>query len=1169
MKSYADLVKINPIFQSSINLAFDLGNESKIDQYIPTTDVCNVLALYFDSILDEKKATSRASVLVGPYGKGKSFLMAVLLYLISADHDSVICKRLVEKIGVVSPELKEKIDSFEKLGLRLLPIIINSDYSNLNQAFSIALNDSLARENLSNLMPVSAYDVAGNVLKRWIEDKAATSTIVSICEGRVGYTVSEVQRGLSHYDSNAYEAFCQLYECVTYGLKFNPLVSDDITRTFSDVVSAIEEKGWNGVFIVFDEFSKFVGSDTPSLNAGLKVLQDVFELATRSGRSNQIHISCVTHKTLSEYGRGLGEGRRNAFRTVEGRVKEIFFTSSIGENYQIISWALKKAPEFDSWFNGFMLSEQVYSVIEESPQLFADINHEILFKGCFPLNPFAALSLISLSEKIAQNERTLFTFIADNDVNSLNTFIRTSDVGLLGADALYDYFTNQMEKDEDWEIRRIYRVCKNALRRQLDEDTSKFIKALAVCLIVGDSENFPATSRIVGLAAGLPENQIDNAVAVLTKENIIRENIFSGTIDFAPVNSAEIQNRTSNLRNRQIRKVSDSCAFNQIAGNRYYIPRRYNTKMRMTRYYKGVFITEKELERLGSLSNAFRLEGISRADGIVLLVIRKLSGLDNFANIMKRLERDERVIVLCPDKVLDERIGNLALDILALREIEKDKNLAENLKTEIEITLESNQQDLVGYLDDCFNPENCTIFFSGGVLENSSFNELLSSQLEKVFTSTPIINNTLVNKDRVSAQYTKARNTVVSYILNDMSFDELSPTSPEMTIHNAVFSGPGEDSQTVELVAKDMQHFILKGEGEAVSFRNIANRYSRPPFGIRRGVLPLLFAVSISRLPKSHLVIYQQQKELPYIGESVAKAFESPDEYFYKLVDGTAEKYDYVASLVEIFDGCPDASFRKNIPKSVELMNRYCFSLPPVVRDSKTGRNLVSLSECALAFKHELMQIDLNPNDILFERLPQILSLSLIGYSDILAKIREVKSELDGAFSEYQKSLVIEIKNVFGGDDCASIASTIRQYRKSKLSSRSIIRLSSMSKRIEDFFYDGRLSFDDAQVLDDLAYLVTGAYVTDWNASTRHETWLDALEKYKEETDAATCEPPVDAQGSIVEHEVVAEYAKHDTSPFSTALKNAIVGAWEEFGESVTREQFIGVLAALIKENAT
>ncbi len=75
---YADYIKVNENFQYSVNLQFDLNNIDKIKNYIPTKDGCEVLKLYINSVINGK---NRATTLIGPYGKGKSHLLLVLLML--------------------------------------------------------------------------------------------------------------------------------------------------------------------------------------------------------------------------------------------------------------------------------------------------------------------------------------------------------------------------------------------------------------------------------------------------------------------------------------------------------------------------------------------------------------------------------------------------------------------------------------------------------------------------------------------------------------------------------------------------------------------------------------------------------------------------------------------------------------------------------------------------------------------------------------------------------------------------------------------------------------------------------------------------------------------------------------------------------------------------------
>ena len=49
---YSDYLSINKNFQSSVNLELDLGKENKIEEYIPTTDICDVLKKYIKTTLE-------------------------------------------------------------------------------------------------------------------------------------------------------------------------------------------------------------------------------------------------------------------------------------------------------------------------------------------------------------------------------------------------------------------------------------------------------------------------------------------------------------------------------------------------------------------------------------------------------------------------------------------------------------------------------------------------------------------------------------------------------------------------------------------------------------------------------------------------------------------------------------------------------------------------------------------------------------------------------------------------------------------------------------------------------------------------------------------------------------------------------------------------------------
>ena len=71
-----DYIEFNNDFKDSVNLYLDLNKADKIRAYVPTKSSVAVLDQYLDGILNQKQ---QATLLVGPYGKGKSHLLLLLL----------------------------------------------------------------------------------------------------------------------------------------------------------------------------------------------------------------------------------------------------------------------------------------------------------------------------------------------------------------------------------------------------------------------------------------------------------------------------------------------------------------------------------------------------------------------------------------------------------------------------------------------------------------------------------------------------------------------------------------------------------------------------------------------------------------------------------------------------------------------------------------------------------------------------------------------------------------------------------------------------------------------------------------------------------------------------------------------------------------------------------
>ncbi len=211
---------------------------------------------------------------------------------------------------------------------------------------------------------------------------------------------------------------------MTSGSEFNPEIEDDALSVYRSVNRQLRKRyGYDGIYIIFDEFSKYVeGHTAEGFSADMKTLQDVCELCN-SSREEQLHLTCVAHKAIRSYGDSLSKEIKNAFLGVEGRLNEMQFIVSSQNNYELIADAIQKKLGFDAWSAE---TEEYQDMLDRSYQikelrtLFDKKDFDVIVgRGAFPLTPLSACLLLRLSEKIAQNERTLFTFLTGKDIYSL------------------------------------------------------------------------------------------------------------------------------------------------------------------------------------------------------------------------------------------------------------------------------------------------------------------------------------------------------------------------------------------------------------------------------------------------------------------------------------------------------------------------------------------------------------------------------------------------------------------------------------------------------------------------------------------------------------------------------------------------------------------------------
>ena len=157
------MISVASGFQYSVNIGYDLNNDDKLKNFIPTK---SSLTLLEDILLStNSSSTERARVLIGAYGKGKSHIVLTILAMLMK-RDLGLFKKTMPKI-MENPRLYQCVQNYYGSTNKLLPVIITGSNTSLSQAFLLALQRTLSVNDLMDVMPETNYKAAVQVIERW------------------------------------------------------------------------------------------------------------------------------------------------------------------------------------------------------------------------------------------------------------------------------------------------------------------------------------------------------------------------------------------------------------------------------------------------------------------------------------------------------------------------------------------------------------------------------------------------------------------------------------------------------------------------------------------------------------------------------------------------------------------------------------------------------------------------------------------------------------------------------------------------------------------------------------------------------------------------------------------------------------------------------------------
>lgn len=286
-----------------------------------------------------------------------------------------------------------------------------------------------------------------------------------------------------------------------------------MVELYESVAKSLKSKGYTGLYVVYDEFSKFLEANIVDASVSdTKMLQDFAEKCCRSG-ALQLHLMLISHKEISNYIDKLPKEKTDGWRGVSERFKHIHMNNNFSQTYEIISSVIQhKEPIWGTFCDEHARDFEALFSRYQKHQMFMDAQGEIetAIRGCFPLHPVSTFILPRLSERVAQNERTLFTFLSAEGTATLAVFLDEyeDNFTLVTPDLIYDYFEPLLKKEVyAGDIHDTF-VLTSTILNQIPEDTlgSKIIKTISLIYILGQFERLnPTKEQIITFSPWMQE----------------------------------------------------------------------------------------------------------------------------------------------------------------------------------------------------------------------------------------------------------------------------------------------------------------------------------------------------------------------------------------------------------------------------------------------------------------------------------------------------------------------------------------------------------------------------------------------------------------------------------------------------------------------------------------
>lgn len=836
----SDYIGVAPRFLRSVNLASDWQHPSSCEGYVLTQNI----ALALERLRMELAEASgqRAFTLIGPYGTGKSAFAVYLCQLFSrSDEDAAKANSLLAN------DHSELADKIEKVRVR-----------GCNRRGFLPIAVTARRRPIAQLL----LEGIGRAVSEL--DKTASTEQLA---GRI-----QVAQDKDYWTDTA-----------------------TVLQFLGELGNEAKAQGFAGQLLLVDEAGKTLEYALQDRQGGdVYVFQEIAEYANRE-REFPLLFLITLHQMFDDYVELAERTIRAEWTKVQERFQAIQFTESAAATIQMLADAIQRTRPLPT-----KISQAVTKALRQLDKASAPMpigldraDFQDMARRAWPLHPTVLLAMPHLFRRLAQNERSIFSYLTSHEPFGFQGHLEKpldTDSGFVRLHDLYAYLLANFETG----IARLPHA-KRLLeandvinsRHNLSSGEHDLICTVAMLNVLGDICPLRASLKLLECAAP-PGVEVEAALIGLKQQSILTYRRLDTSFRVWEGSDVDIDARMKEAR-RHLRMEGSSLleTLQSHLPQRTFVARRHSLETGAHRFFSVSYVGQLEKPE-----SYHELELADGASGKILVVLLNADASVLHQAAEKATTAQPRLIVALPRQI--DALRAVVEDVACLRWVERNtEELRDDrvARRELSLRLVEGEQRMAQLLQTLLDPRpapagnSCQWFWRGVDRSPRSpfeVTKLLSTACDQIYSQGARIRNELIARRTISSAAAAARRSLMERMLMSADSERLGIDGfpPERSIYESVlraaglhvydqtkgawlFQAPPADNPiNLRPAWTLLEQELFVTDVKRCQLQSVFSQLAQAPYGLPSGIHPILFT-AFYLVNQDSLFLYRENSFVP------------------------------------------------------------------------------------------------------------------------------------------------------------------------------------------------------------------------------------------------------------------------------------------------------------------